>query len=232
MTAADVTLFSLGIAIMLAGAAGAFIPLIPGLPLNWLVLLGYGFWSDWGPYGFWTMFWSGLAVAAGLVCDQLAGAMGAKKFGASRAGMIGAFVGAIVGVIALNIPGLILGTFFGAMIAEIQFDKKEAKAAADSGLGALLGCLAGGVFKFMISMVLTVAYIWLVLAYTAPAPPSDGRAGREPEGLWTGGGKDLEAGGAGGIELRGFIPGSPRGRGKAHSGQITGKTVPSQGFKP
>ncbi|MDR1081982.1 MAG: DUF456 domain-containing protein [Deltaproteobacteria bacterium] len=172
MSALDIAFFSLGIILMLAGAAGAFVPIIPGRPLNWLVLLGYGFWSDWGPYGFWTMLWAGLAVAVGLVCDQLAGAMGAKKFGSSRAGMIGAFVGAILGVIFLNIPGLILGTFFGAMLAEIWFDRKEAAAAADSGLGALLGCLAGGVFKFVISIILTAAYIWLVLSHgSAPALP-------------------------------------------------------------
>jgi uncharacterized protein YqgC (DUF456 family) len=167
----DVIVFSLGVLLMLAGAAGAFVPIIPGLPLNWLVLLGYGFWSHWGPYGFWTMCLTAIAVAAGLVCDQLAGAMGARKFGSSRAGMIGAFAGAILGVIFLNIPGLVLGTFFGAMLAEIWFDKKEAKAAADSGLGALLGCLAGGIFKFVISIIMTVAYVWLVLSYSQPAEP-------------------------------------------------------------
>ncbi|MDR1036993.1 MAG: DUF456 domain-containing protein [Deltaproteobacteria bacterium] len=189
MTALDVTIFSLGILLMLAGAAGAFLPVIPGLPLNWLVLLGYGFWSGWGPYGFWTMLLTGMAVAAGLVGDQLAGAMGAKKFGSSKAGMIGAFVGAIVGVIFLNIPGLILGTFFGAMLAEIVFDKKEAMAAADSGAGALLGCLAGGVFKFVISMIITLAYVWMVLGYDPPeaSRPSQDASPLSQEYLFTGG---------------------------------------------
>ncbi|MDR2611909.1 MAG: DUF456 domain-containing protein [Deltaproteobacteria bacterium] len=172
MVAADVVIFSLGILLMLAGAAGAFVPVIPGLPLNWLVLLGYGFWSGWGPYGFWTMFLTALAVAAGMVGDQLAGAMGARKFGSGKAGMIGAAVGAILGVIVFNIPGLVLGTFFGAMLAEIWFNKKEAKEAADAGLGALLGCLAGGMFKFVLSVVITVAFIWQVLAYDPPPAPA------------------------------------------------------------
>jgi uncharacterized protein YqgC (DUF456 family) len=166
---------------MLVGAAGAFVPVIPGLILNWLVLLGYGFWSGWGPYGFWTMLLTGLAVVAGTVCDQLAGAVGAKKFGASKAGMIGSVVGAILGVILLNIPGLVLGTFFGAMLAEIWFHKKKAKEAADSGLGALLGCLAGGLFKFVLSMAITVAFIWMVLAWIPPASPPESNGLPTPE---------------------------------------------------
>ncbi|MDR3155029.1 MAG: DUF456 family protein [Deltaproteobacteria bacterium] len=179
MGAIDIIVFTLAVILMLAGAAGAFIPVIPGLPLNWLVLLGYGFWSGWGPYGFWTMLLTGLAAAAGLVCDQLAGAMGARKFGASKAGMIGSFVGALLGLIVLNIPGLILGTFLGAMLAEIWFQKKEMKAAADSGLGALLGCFAGGMFKFIVSLIMTAAFVWLVLSHDPPSraePP----AGSQP----------------------------------------------------
>jgi uncharacterized protein YqgC (DUF456 family) len=161
MDTAHVLVFILALILMLAGIIGSFIPIIPGLPLNWLVFLGYGFWSGWETYGFWTMVWTGAVTAVGVIGEQVAGALGAKKFGSGKAGMIGAVVGAIAGLLVFNIPGLILGTFAGAMAAEMIFNRMEAKQAANAGVGALLGCMAGSVFKFVLSTILTVYFVWL-----------------------------------------------------------------------
>ncbi|MDR2945694.1 MAG: DUF456 domain-containing protein [Candidatus Adiutrix sp.] len=149
--------------VMLVGLAGAVLPVLPGLPIIWVAFLGYGLYDGWQDYGWQTMLAAGLVAALSLAVDQLASVYGAKKFGAGRAGMIGSFVGALLGVIFLNIPGLILGTFFGALICEMAFDRRDLKAASASGLGALLGFLAGSLFKFMMSAALIAYFLYAVI---------------------------------------------------------------------
>ena len=148
---------------MLAGLAGTIVPVLPGLPIIWVSLLGYGLYDGWVDYGWKTMAATGLVVAVSIAVDQLAGIYGAKKFGASRAGMIGSFVGAIVGVIVLSIPGLILGTFFGAMLCEMAFSKRNLKESLASGAGALLGFLAGSLCKFMMGAAILAYFLYAVI---------------------------------------------------------------------
>ena len=84
--------------------------------------------------------------------------------GGSAAGMVGAFVGMIAG---LMIPGaglfvFILGAFTGAVIFEMLAGKKS-KTALKAGLGSFIGFLAGTVIKFAIGVVMIVYFIWRVV---------------------------------------------------------------------
>jgi uncharacterized protein YqgC (DUF456 family) len=159
----DIIVIILAIIVMLIGLGGTILPAIPGLPIIWAAMLGYGWYSGWVDYGFTAMLVSGVVVAISIAVDQLASVMGAKKFGASRAGMIGSFIGAIVGLIVLNIIGLILGTFLGAMLFEMLFSKRNFKEGFASGTGALLGFLAGSLFKFILGMGLVGYFLFAVV---------------------------------------------------------------------
>jgi uncharacterized protein YqgC (DUF456 family) len=163
MDTAQVIVFSVAIALMLVGVAGSILPVIPGVPLNFVVFLAYGYYSSFEAYGFLTIFLVGALTFAAIVVEQLAGIMGAKKFGSGKAGMIGAVVGSLVGIIIFNVPGLIIGTFLGALAFEMIFAKKEWKVARMAGLGALVGCACGSFFKFVVSFIITAAFIYLVI---------------------------------------------------------------------
>jgi len=151
------------IIVMLLGLAGTILPVLPGLPIMWAALLGYGLYDGWIEYGWKTMLITGLLVALSVAVDQLASVVGAKKFGASRAGMIGSFVGAIAGAIFFSIPGLILGTFFGAMFCEMAFSRRNLKQSLASGTGALLGFLAGSLFKFMMGAGILAYFLYAII---------------------------------------------------------------------
>ncbi len=150
--------------VMLGGLAGTVLPILPGIPIIWGAMFFYGWFSDWAYYGLTAMVITGGLTVLSLVVDQLASLMGAKKFGASRAGMIGSVVGAIVGVIFFNIIGLIAGTFLGAMVAEMLFNGRNLWESMASGTGALLGFLAGSLFKFMLAFSL-IAYFVFALVF-------------------------------------------------------------------
>jgi len=159
----DVIIIILAVLIMLVGLAGTVVPVLPGIPIIWVAMLGYGFYSGWADYGLTGMLITGFLVVVSVVVDQLASVLGAKKFGATKAGMIGSFVGAIVGLLILNIIGLILGTFLGAMIAELCISKHDFKRSMASGTGALVGFLAGSLFKFMLGMGLIGYFLYAVI---------------------------------------------------------------------
>jgi hypothetical protein len=122
----------------------------------------------------WTLLGVCLAIGVGAeIVETMAGAAGAKYGGATRRGMIGAFVGGIVGAIfftgLLPIPivgtivGGLVGAFAGAWIgeasAEAQRDPQHRFRAA---LGAAAGKLAGTFGKLAAGVV-----IWLLLVYGA-----------------------------------------------------------------
>ncbi|MDR0881303.1 MAG: DUF456 domain-containing protein [Candidatus Adiutrix sp.] len=156
----DIVVWVICLLVMLAGLAGTILPVLPGLPIIWAGFLGYGLYSGWVAYGLGALAVTGFLAVLSLAVDQLAGVMGAKKFGASRAGMIGSFVGAVSGLIIFSLPGLILGTFFGAAAAEMIWEKREVKDSLVSGAGALVGFLAGSLFKFMMGLGFIIYFIW------------------------------------------------------------------------
>ena len=125
----------------------------------WLALLGYGWFNDWQAYGFPSLLFTGLAVLVSLVVDQAAAVLGAKTFGASRAGLIGSVAGGLLGLIFFSLPGLILGVFLGALALELLISRRDLGAALTAGFGALLGFLAGSLFKFMLGLVLLFFFI-------------------------------------------------------------------------
>jgi uncharacterized protein YqgC (DUF456 family) len=89
---------------------------------------------------------------ASVLLDYFAGMYGAKKFGATWRGVIGALVGGIVGMF-FSLPGIIIGPFLGAMIFELMGGYKLDKASR-AGLGATIGLFAGVAGKCAVCVVM------------------------------------------------------------------------------
>jgi uncharacterized protein YqgC (DUF456 family) len=158
----DYAIFTLCLLAMLLGLAGTILPIVPGLVLVFLAYLGYGFYDHWTHYGLTAMLIVGGLTLLSIALDQVASVIGAQKLGAGKAGMVGSFVCAIIGLVFFSLPGLIVGAFGGAVIFEIIFNHKELEPALKAGGGALLGLLMGAFFKFLIALILTLYFVWLV----------------------------------------------------------------------
>lgn len=148
------------IGLLLAGMVGCVLPVLPGhliiliAAIAHRLMLGEASGLRW---------WSFLVLAALLAISQafemLSGAAGAKWFGGTRWGALGAVVGSLVGMFFLPL-GLLLGPLVGAFVAEIAFAKKQSHHAAYSGVGSVVGTLAGMVFKLAVGVVM-VAWFFL-----------------------------------------------------------------------
>ena len=94
--------------------------------------------------------------------DFVASALGAKKLGASPRGILGATIGAVVGIF-FGLPGLVLGPFLGAVAGELSA-RRELLHAGRAGLGTWVGIVLGSVAKLTLAflMVGVFATAWLL----------------------------------------------------------------------
>ncbi len=147
--------------IMAVGLVGTVLPVIPGVLLIYAGYLLYGFATGWQAYGLPAIV--GWSVVTGLVLlmDIYAGAIGAKRYGASRSGTWGSLVGGLIGALAAGFPGLILGPFVGAAAGELLRGRTY-REAFRSGWGTLIGFMVGSVVRIAIGAIMICTFIWWV----------------------------------------------------------------------
>ncbi|MEO8616742.1 MAG: DUF456 domain-containing protein [Luteolibacter sp.] len=138
------------ICLLIAGAIGCILPVLPGHLIlliaavaHWL-MLGKNSGLQW-----WSFVVLALLMAISQTFEILSGAAGSKWFGGTRWGAVGALVGSIVGMFFLPF-GLLLGPLIGAFVCEIGFARKQTRHAAISGVGSVVGTVAGMGFKIAI----------------------------------------------------------------------------------
>lgn len=149
MTATQIVGLSLALLVMLAGLVGTILPGLPGVILVLAAAVGHRLYF--GVHGISDLVLVCLIVLTllSLLLDYLAGMYGARRFGATWRGVLGAAVGGLVGLF-LGVPGVLLGPFVGATLFEIVGGHKFKKAAR-AGFGATLGLIAGVIGKCAVS---------------------------------------------------------------------------------
>lgn len=158
----DIALFLLGFIFMIIGILGSFLPVLPGPPLSWigllLLVLTKAVPNDW-----WFLGITFVIAAIVFALDYIIPAIGTKKFGGSKAGMIGTVVGLLVAIFfpILGIFGIIIWPFMGALIGEF-INKADNKTALKAAFGSFIGFLSGTFLKF----VVTIIYLGLFIAKT------------------------------------------------------------------
>ncbi len=95
--------------------------------------------------------------------------LGTRLFGGSKWGMAGATGGALAGMF-VSLPALILGTVFGAVVAEKCFGKRTDEEALRAGAGAAFGFLLSTVARLACALAMIGVYtIAIISAWPAPA---------------------------------------------------------------
>ncbi len=160
----EILLFILTVAVMLVGLAGVVLPIIPGVPIIFGAALLYALLTGFSTISGQTLIIFAILTVVSIVLDWAASVMGVKKMGGSYAGMIGAFIGMIVGLLlpGIGIVGFIIGAFVGAYAMELLINK-DSRVALRAGLGSFLGFLAGGLMKFVIGAIIIGIFVWQVL---------------------------------------------------------------------
>jgi uncharacterized protein len=157
----DIFLIIVAVLFMVLGIIGSFLPVLPGPLTSWIGLLILHL-TDAVPMN-WTFLIITLIIALGIwLLDFIIPAMGTKKFGGSKAGMIGASIGLIVGLIAPIPGGIIIGPFVGAFIGEL-LNRSDSKIALKAAFGSFLGFLTSAFIKFIVAVIylgLFIVKVW------------------------------------------------------------------------
>jgi len=135
------------------GLFGVFLPLLPGVPLAWLGMLIYAYFTDFQAISLTAVLvFLGLTLLTILV-DFIAPILGAKKYKASKEGIVGASLGLFFGIFIFGPVGVMLGPLVGAFIGEIISGKRHQDAIRPA-LGTFIGFLLSAVIKLAVILAI------------------------------------------------------------------------------
>ena len=148
--------------LFLFGFASSFLPVLSGTFFVWLGIFIHKIWLGDASVP-WTFFW--IATAIALFCqilDPVCAYLGAKKFGATWRGGLGAVLGGIVGVVFFNLAGLVIGPLIGAFLFEL-LKNRNVKEAGKAGAGAIVGGLAAFALKLVFNCFMIAGFFFYLL---------------------------------------------------------------------
>ena len=151
---------NLGIAlfIMLVGLVGAVAPLIPGPPIVWLGALYYAWQTQFNEVGVVSLVVLGALGIAGGTSDLWVAYLGARRGGASGWATLASFVGGIAGFFILNVPGMLIGSFGGVVLAE-YLRHRDWRRMLRAGGGYLVGWLLSTVVEVVVCILMIMLFL-------------------------------------------------------------------------
>jgi len=156
--------WSVAVILFAIGLIGTVLPVFPGTiiilagTLLHRMMLGPAKSISWG-----TIAVLMVLTAVSYALDFLSGYFGARYFGATKWGMFGALLGALVGVF-FGIAGLFVGPVIGAVGGEFIAGKRMIDAGR-AGWGSLLGNLGAMIGKLFIALGMIAIFF-----ITVPSP--------------------------------------------------------------
>ncbi len=147
------------------GIAGSILPGLPGTPVSWIGLLLLYIWGSGTNAAGEPMALSGLVVwgvivAAVSVIDYVVPMYFTKITGGSKYAERGAIVGMIAGIF-LTPVGMILGSFLGAFLFELYYNRQGAGQALKAAIGSFLGFITGTGLKTIVAVLI----LWRIIVF-------------------------------------------------------------------
>jgi uncharacterized protein YqgC (DUF456 family) len=158
----DIAINLIGFAMIIGGLAGTVLPLLPSTPLMFAGMLLLAWHDQFIRVGWFPLTLLLVLTIISSLLEYLAGAMGAKRVGASQAAIWGALIGSVVGILG-GIPGMILGPFIGAAAGEM-YARQDLMRAGQVGIASGVGILLGAIAKvgLAIAMLGVFLFAWFI----------------------------------------------------------------------
>jgi uncharacterized protein YqgC (DUF456 family) len=150
-------LWVLAVVLVVVGLAGTVLPALPGVPLIFIGVLVAAWAENFVRITGVTIAILAVLTVIGVVVDYVAASMSAKRAGASRAGIIGAALGTIAGIVT-GLWGLLFMPLVGAAIGEF-IAHRDALRAGRVGVATWVGLLIGTVVKLAVAFTMIGVFV-------------------------------------------------------------------------
>lgn len=147
-------------ALLFVGLVGTIVPVLPGLLLSICGVLIFKFGTE-NQMPMMYVWIFGFLTLVSTVLNYVIPSQTNKKYGGTKFGSVGSFVGTILGLIFIPIPfGFLIGMLLGVFLGELVHDLSDVKKAFNSMKGAFIGFIYGTGFNLMVglAMFLVVGY--------------------------------------------------------------------------
>lgn len=142
---------------LIAGLIGAFVPVVPGTPLSYIGILVFHFGMG-GIFSWLFLISWGIVVVITTTLDAYLPAEGARRSGASRLGIYGALIGALLGLFFFPPAGIVIGPLIGAFAGEMVAGKRSGSA-LKSVMGSFAGYLVATGLKVGVAIILAYQFL-------------------------------------------------------------------------
>lgn len=158
----DILGWLLIVVLFIVGMAGAIYPILPGALAIYAAYFVYGWFFSFEPFGFWFWTIQTVIVVILFVADYAVNAWGVKKFGGSKASIIGSTIGILIGPFVIPAFGLIIGPFAGAVLGELIHGSSIDRS-LKVGWGSLVGLFSSTIVKILLQGTMIILFIiWLM----------------------------------------------------------------------
>ncbi len=150
-------LWVLAVVLVMVGLAGTVLPALPGVPLIFIGVLVAAWAENFERITGVTIAILAVLTVIGVVIDYVAASLSAKRAGASRAGLVGAALGTVAGIVT-GLWGLLFMPLVGAAIGEF-ISHRDALRAGRVGVATWVGLLAGTVVKLAVAFTMIGVFV-------------------------------------------------------------------------
>ncbi len=163
----DIILIIVAALFMILGIIGSFLPVLPGPLTSWIGLLILHL-TNAVPMD--SSFLIITAIITAIIAiliwilDYIIPAIGTKRFGGTKYGMIGTSLGLIIGLLSPIPGGIIIGPFVGALIGEL-INKSDSKTAFRAAFGSFIGFLTSTFIKFIVAVIYFGLFLGILWDY-------------------------------------------------------------------
>lgn len=161
----DILISIIAILAGIIGIAGSILPGLPGPPVSWVGMLLLYIWgtgsdvSGASMSGRTLLIW-GIVVAVVSVIDYFVPMYFTKVTGGSKYAERGALAGLIIGIF-LTPLGMIMGSFVGAFLSELYYNRQGSAQALKAAFGSFLGFITGTGLKTIVSVIM----MWKIIIF-------------------------------------------------------------------
>ena len=147
----------LAILLIVVGVIGAFLPGVPGTPAMFGGMLLAAWIDNFSRIGWITLIVLGVLAALAFAVDIAASVIAARRVGASRLALIGAAIGAVIGLF-FGIVGILIAPFIGAVAGEL-LSRRPLGSAARVGAATWIGLAVASIAKAAIVFAMLGTFV-------------------------------------------------------------------------